>query len=170
MALLHYDCQFSPESSPPWRLCYRVFVDPGSSSPQRQRGGSPVSQHTPISRTARTTTNEMYAANALLGGNRNTPATKSAKKTASTIQPCHTGRPHPHPYRFAGNQYSVFGCNGASFREKVAIHGIIAAFYRRGRSQLRNIAIMGATGTNRGHRKHRHNASMEDNQRKRNHN
>ena len=122
-------------SSPSWRLCYRVVADPGSSSPQRQRGGSPVSQHTPISRTARTTTNAMHAANALLGGNRNTPATKSAKKTASTTQPCHViGRPHPHPYRFAGNQYSASGCNVASFREKVSIHGIIQAFHRRGQS------------------------------------
>src|SRR5215472_2786892 len=77
-------------------------------------------------------TNEMYAANALFGGNRNPPATKSAKKTISTTQPCHViGRPHPHPYRFAGNQYSASSCNGASFREKVSIHGIIPDFHRR---------------------------------------
>src|SRR5688572_16032400 len=76
------------------------------SPPPRQRGGSPFFQQTSSMARVITETKAMNSAGRAFPCKKRIPNAKETKYAANTIHPCqHVGKPHPHPNRFAGNQY-----------------------------------------------------------------
>lgn len=79
---------------------------PLNHSPQRHRGGSPLSQHTTTSNPLSTATYASYRPCSPFGRKTKEPTTMSARNAPMTAQPCQqVGTPQPQPYRLAGNQY-----------------------------------------------------------------
>lgn len=85
--------------------------------PQRHRGGSPFFQQMPTKRAVRMMTAEKNGV-ASTSGEKTKPLTAIKVRYAiKTTHPCQVaGNPHPHPYRFAGNQYFGVSDIGVSFR------------------------------------------------------